>query len=120
MATYTTLEIFKKHVRSDDFEDDDTLLQFYLDAAEAHVIQATNRTAEELAAIGLGRFPKPLQLATYALAAHWYNQREAAGTAMQEIPYTVQAMVRPFRKLSDGESDTYDRVFTTEFEEYYV
>ena len=52
-----SLELFKKHVRADDFNTDDEQLQQYLDAAEQQVIMATNRTENELVEMGGGEFP---------------------------------------------------------------
>lgn len=49
-----SLALFKKHVRADDFADDDEYLQHLLDTAESAVITATNRTQEELAQMGNG------------------------------------------------------------------
>lgn len=103
------LTLFKQHVRADDFGSDDAVLQFYLDAAVEAVITATNRTEAELLAMGDGTtLPKPLQQAAMMLAAHWYNQREAvSGTQMHEVPASLMALVKPFRKLADdsGEDD---------------
>ena len=42
-----SLALFKKHVRADDFADDDEYLEHLLDTAESAVITATNRTKEE-------------------------------------------------------------------------
>lgn len=95
-----TLELLKKHVRADDFEEDDVLLQQYLTSAEEYVIKETHRTAEELTALGGGVFPPMLVQAILMTAAHWYNQRESVSpTQMSEVPYTLQALVKPFRKL---------------------
>ena len=47
MAT-VDLELLKKHVRADDFADDDEYLAHLLDAAEQYVCTATNREAAEL------------------------------------------------------------------------
>lgn len=94
--------LFKQHVRADDFAADDTVLQFYLDAATEAAITATNRTEDELLELGGGSsFPKPLQQAIMMLAAHWYNQREAVSTGqMQEVPASLTALLKPFRKLA--------------------
>ena len=40
------LTLLKKHVRADDFNDDDTYLQHLLDTAKEAVIKATNRTEQ--------------------------------------------------------------------------
>lgn len=101
MATMD-LELLKKHVRADDFADDDDYLAFLLDAAERHVCSATNREAEELIEMGGGSLPPTLQQAALLIAGHWYNQREAvSGVQMAEVPYTVQALIKPYRKLAN-------------------
>ena len=83
------LELLKKHVRADDFRDDDEYLQHLLEAAE------------ELQELGGGEWPKPLQQAVLLAAGHWYNQREAvSGVQMAEVPYTLTALVKPYRKLA--------------------
>lgn len=99
MAT-VDLALLKKHVRADDFSDDDEYLTHLLTAAEQHVYRATNRSAEELLQMGDGIFPAELQQAVLLIAGHWYNQREAvSGVQMAEVPYTLQALIKPYRKL---------------------
>jgi uncharacterized phage protein (predicted DNA packaging) len=96
------LELFKKHVRADDFSDDDDYLQHLLDAAQESVIIATNRSVDELSEIGGGNFPKSLQQAIMMLAAHWYNQRESVSSVqMHEVPDSLQILIKPYRKLTD-------------------
>lgn len=95
-----SLALFKKHVRADDFADDDVYLEHLIDTAEVSVITATNRTEEELTALNNGKFPSPLQHAVMMLAAHWYNQRESVSSVqMHEVPDALQALVKPYRKL---------------------
>lgn len=104
-----SLALFKKHVRADDFTDDDELMQHYVDAAEAHVIQATNRTADELQQLGSGEYPAQLKQAVLLLAGHWYNQRESvAGVQMHEVPDALQALIKPFRKLAEDTTESTD------------
>lgn len=99
MAT-VDIALLKMHVRADDFSDDDAYLQHLLDAAEQYVCEATNRTGEELAELGDGKLPVTLQQAVLLIAGHWYNQREAvSGVQMAEVPYTLQALIKPYRKL---------------------
>ena len=50
----TDLALFKKHVRADDFADDDEYLAHILDTAEMAVVTATNRPLEELLEMGDG------------------------------------------------------------------
>ena len=97
-----SLALFKKHVRADDFADDDEYLEHLLEVAEESVITATNCTVEELTAGTAGELPAPLRHAIMMLAAHWYNQREGvSGVQMSEVPYSLQALIKPFRKLVD-------------------
>lgn len=96
------LALFKKHVRADDFADDDLYLAQVLNAAEIAVIIATNRSEEELISMGCGSFPAPLVQAIMMLGAHWYNQRESVSTAqMHGVPDSLQALIKPYRKLAE-------------------
>ena len=95
-----SLELFKKHVRADDFADDDEYLEHLLATAEVSIITATNRTEKELAESNNGEFPLPLKQAMMMLAGHWYNQRESVSTVqMHEVPDSLQALIKPYRKL---------------------
>jgi len=98
-----SLELLKKHVRADEFATDDEYLQYLLDTAEEYVATATNRTTEELKALGDGtQYPLMLQHAVLLIAGHWYNQRESVSAVqMYEAPDALQALVKPFRKLVD-------------------
>lgn len=96
-----SLALLKKQVRADDFAQDDAYLQHLLDTAKEAVITATNRTEAELREMDSeGHLPKMLLQAALMLAAHWYNQRESvAAVAMHEVPDSVQALVKPYRRL---------------------
>ena len=97
-----SLALFKKHVRADDFADDDEYLQHLLDTAESAVIKATNRTQEELAQMGNGNVPTPIKHAIMMLGAHWYNQRESVSSVqMHAVPDSLQALIKPYRKLAE-------------------
>ncbi len=97
-----SLALFKKHVRADDFADDDEYLEHLLETAESAVITATNRTQEELAQMGNGDVPTPIKHAVMLLGAHWYNQRESvSGTQMHAVPDSLQALIKPYRKLAE-------------------
>lgn len=95
-----SLELFKKHVRADDFADDDEYLEHLLETAESAVITATNRTQEELEQMGDGEIPTPIKHAIMMLGAHWYNQRESVSSVqMHAVPDSLQALIKPYRKL---------------------
>ena len=96
------LALFKKHVRADDFADDDAILQQCLDAAEDYVVRATNRTEDELVEMGGGKFPPSLAQAVLILAAARYATPENDATMqMHEVPYGATAIIKQFRKLAD-------------------
>ena len=104
-----SLALFKKHVRADDFADDDEYLEHLLETAEISVINATNSTVQELTDDNAGEFPTPLKHAIMMLAGHWYNQRESVSTVqMHEVPDSLQALVKPYRRLvrdASGENE---------------
>ena len=95
-----SLALFKKHVRADDFSDDDEYLEHLIETAEEVVVKTVNRSREELEEMGDGGFPAPLCQAVMMLGAHWYNQRESVSTVqMHEVPDSLQALLKPYRKL---------------------
>lgn len=95
-----SLSLFKKHVRADDFADDDDYLMFILESAEEAVITATNRTRTELEQMGDGDVPLPIKHAIMMLGAHWYNQRESVSSVqMHSVPDSLQSLIKPYRKL---------------------
>lgn len=97
-----SLALFKKHVRADDFADDDEYLEHLLEAAETAVITATNRGREELEQMGGGRMPTPIRHAVLLIGAHWYNQRESVSSVqMRAVPDSLQALIKPYRKLAE-------------------
>lgn len=97
-----SLALFKKHVRADDFADDDDYLSHLLETAEAAVITATNRTEAELVEMGNGEIPAPIRHAILLIGAHWYNQRESVSTVqMHAVPDSLQALIKPYRKLAE-------------------
>ena len=100
------ISLLKQHVIADDFSEDDQYLQHLLEAAEQYVCDATNRTTDELLKLGGEALPVTLQQAVLMIAGHWYNQREAvSGVQMAEVPYTLQALIKPYRKLVDNSTE---------------
>lgn len=100
-----SLELFKQHVRADDFADDDAYLSHLLEVAEEWVVRETNRSVDELHDANGGEFPRSLLQAIMMVAGHWYNQREGvSGVQMHEVPYSLKALVKPWTKLVDDDS----------------
>lgn len=102
-----SLELFKMHVRADDFAGDDALLEHYLDASEEWVVNATARTLDDLLELGGGKLPPSIVQAVMMLGGHLYNQRESVSAVqMQEVPYSVQALVKPYRRFGSDAGRT--------------
>lgn len=96
------LDLFRKHVRADDFEEDDIYLGHLLNAAEEAVIRATNRNQQELMEIGGGVMPTPIIQAIMMLGAHWYNQRESVSTVqMHSVPDALKSLIKQYRRLGE-------------------
>lgn len=79
--------------------DDDVLIQGYIDAARGHV---TDHLRRDLDAEFPSGWPVQINQAVLMLVAHWYAHREAvSGTGeMGEIPLAVRALLAPHRDLS--------------------
>lgn len=116
-----TMDELKAQLRVD-FEDEDEIISLYGAAAEDYVINETRRTIAELNLVGyiekFGEsaiedvdpdaisldkqyFPKRLKLAMLMLAAHLYRNREPVAAVNQNtVPYTLEALVKPYRRLT--------------------
>jgi uncharacterized phage protein (predicted DNA packaging) len=91
--------LFKKHSRTDDFDEDDTLIEAYLKAAEEVVINEIGQSVEDLQE-AYTDVPRSIEIAIMQIAAHWYNTREAvATTQMYMVPATIKALLKPYTKL---------------------
>lgn len=98
-----SLELFKKHVRCDDFTDDDEYLDHCLAAAEQYVIGLTGYTEDELSVIPDDAFPMPLKHAILMRGASLYEYREdIVNTSISETPLALMALVKPYQKHNGG------------------
>ncbi len=97
-----SLALFKQHVRADDFADDDQYLQQCLSAATELVVSQTNRTLEELVALGPDgiNLPPSIVQAILLVGGSMYDHRENdAPTQYHEIPLGAEAIIKRFRRL---------------------
>lgn len=109
-----SLDLFKKHARTDDFADDDEYLLHLLKAATRAIVNNIYDARRGALVLegggGEPSLPQPVTHAVYMLAAHWYNQRESASTTqMHEVPGSIQALIKPYRCFvlpSDDEGST--------------
>jgi hypothetical protein len=46
---------------------------------------------------GFAETPEPIVMAILLLAAHWFGNRETVGPNMSELPFTVAALLAPYR-----------------------
>lgn len=91
-----SLELFKAHVRADDFTGDDEYLTHLLATAEEAVLTHLNRPDLREAEV----LPLPVVHAVLLLGGHWYNQRESVSAVqMHSVPDTLQSLLKPFRRL---------------------
>ncbi len=83
------LSLVKTHLRVD-YDDEDALIQGYLDAALTHVEQHCDRVLVETPVLpeemGL---TKDVQQAALLLVGHWYENREAVASGLVEVPLAV-------------------------------
>jgi hypothetical protein len=108
----------KAQMRVEEDDEDASILSYGL-AAENYVIDETRRSLEELcrrgyrestgvepdpeAEVSVSWFPSMLKVAVLLMAANLYRNREpvAAGVTPVAVPYTLEALVKPYVRLSD-------------------
>lgn len=72
---FTDLDEAKEHCRVE-IDDDDLLIELYIEAAEAHVLNYLNLTEAELLG-SPGARPAPIRIAVLMIVADLYENREA-------------------------------------------
>lgn len=78
------------------FDDDDTLIEGKIEAAQAHLESLLGFAIEEEFEVA----PGDLKQATLALVAHFYENREATGENLFEAPHSVWDVVRERRSYA--------------------
>lgn len=86
----------KLHLRVD-HDEEDALIQGYLDAAQVHVEQHCDRTLVEVNPTGPEQMllTKDVEHAILLLVGHWYANREAVviGTIASDVPLAVDRLL---------------------------
>lgn len=88
------LSLVKMHLRVDG-DDEDALIQGYLDGALAHVEQHCDRTlvdTDPVLPVEMA-LTKDVRQAVLLLVGHWYANREAVGVALTEVPLAVDRLL---------------------------
>ena len=95
-----TLDQIKAQCRIDpEMTDEDQLLELYGAAAEETVLNYCNRSLESLYE-EYGRIPAAITQGALMLVANSYKNREPASVAnLYLVPYTFDALVKPFMIL---------------------
>lgn len=80
--------------------EDDEIIQLYIDAAEQWISNYIGKTLDEI-----DPFPGDLKLAILKQAAFYYEQREAVafGVSMQIAPFGVTSICNSYRERWFGE-----------------
>ena len=91
-----SLALFKKHVRADDFADDDSYLEHLLNTAEDAVITATRRTERELTALNGNAAELSFDRGGKPRAA---GARKWASISLTTPPSSTSAMPTPCRRI---------------------
>lgn len=120
MLRVVTMPELKAQMRVEEDDEDAIILSYGL-AAENYVIGETRRSLGELCERGYREatgelptgdpgaewFPPMLRVAILLLAANLYRNREpvAAGVTPSAIPYTLEALVKPYVRLSDDHGE---------------
>ena len=119
---FITLNELKDQLRIEhDYTDEDTLLTTDGNAAEAALLRACNRTAEDLLATfgttdqttGDVLPPPDFVLACLMLGKHLYEHRGPDDTVQQvQVPYSIDLMIKQFMRLTSAEDNVPVQVVT--------
>lgn len=88
MSKYVRLAMLKKNVIAEDFDDDDELLAFLLEAAEREIVGMTQRDEADLVDAD-GNLPADLQRAILVAASFHYNNRAGSTPAEANALYNL-------------------------------
>lgn len=95
-----TLGMIKEHLSftEDIGSVDDALLEDKMDAAQNYIERLLGfKIADTFGGEGQEEVPIALYEAILQLAAWWYENREAAGPVVREVPFGVREIINEFR-----------------------
>ncbi len=79
-----------------DHDEDDILLSDLLTAASAHILGLCKPVEED------EDIPAPVEMAIKIMAAHLYENRLPTGQYIGEIPFSVSALIAPYRDWEEA------------------
>lgn len=98
---WTTIEYIKEHSRID-YNDEDSLLEIYANAAEDTILNICNRTYEDIISV-YGRIPAPIKQATLMLVENSFMQRSPVSMQnLYHVPYSFDLLIKPYMRLVDS------------------
>ena len=97
---YLTLESIKmQSCISEDFHDDDTLLESMGDAAEDYVEQLVNEQLDDVAAKNSGELPASLYRAMLIFVDYLYSVARGSSGDDKEIPNVINNITKLYRSF---------------------
>lgn len=104
---FLKLDYVKAHSRID-YNDEDALLELYINSAEETVMNYIDRTYEEMLKDYDG-VPKPVRLAAMMLVDLSYQQRSPISTQnFSAVPYGFEMLLKPYMRLSERDTSHND------------
>lgn len=101
-----TEQEFRRHLRADDIEQDERLLEDCLRDAEEQVLRDTNRTLGQMLELGGGTIPRGARRAALMLGAHYYETVSVAeGTEYKPIPYAYEHAIKSLTRIARGREE---------------
>ena len=85
----------------DEGNSDLVMLARLIDSAQGHIERLLGYQIEaQFGGVDQSPIPPSLVQAVKMLAAHWYDQREAAGEGMKAVPFGVTEIVNEYREFT--------------------
>lgn len=87
-----------KHHLVVEYDEDDTLIQHYLDGAKSYIQSYLNKSFDEFDVL-----PEEFTLAALQIISHWYENRSSTTESNMEIlPYSFNMILDPYRIYFGG------------------
>lgn len=99
---YIQLDLAKKHLNvEDDFIEDDEYILNLIDVAESAVRVHINEDFSSIAEKNGGSLPSPILQAALLMIGNLYQNREAVGSKIQELPFNYQYLIDLYKNYNN-------------------